>query len=190
MLEAESRFTKPREDCPHPDRWHSHDINATEDEVSEFIGGLVRCLQPDLVLETGTYKGHTALQIGRALHTNGHGKLITLEQNPGLAGDARANLAKYVEFVDVLLCNSLVFALPEDARIDLALFDSGGGDTRTREFRYFSRWMHKHTIVLFHDTARQHENILASVLDLADEDLILPVFLPTPRGLAICQVVK
>ena len=50
---TEARFTSPSELCPHPERWTSRDIEATENEVLELVHGLIRALQPDLVLETG-----------------------------------------------------------------------------------------------------------------------------------------
>ena len=40
MNNLESRFTPARDWCPHPEYWHSPDSEATEIEVSEFIGGL------------------------------------------------------------------------------------------------------------------------------------------------------
>ncbi len=53
----ESTFTPPDPDCPRPDWWHARDAQATEDEVIELVAGFVRALQPELVLETGTYLG-------------------------------------------------------------------------------------------------------------------------------------
>lgn len=53
--DLESRWTPARDWCPHPEYWHSPDSEATEVEVSEFIGSLVRLIQPEFVLEIGSY---------------------------------------------------------------------------------------------------------------------------------------
>ena len=79
-LLPESRYIGPTEVCPRPERWHSRpDGQSTEIEVSELIGGLVRGLQPDTVVETGSYSGQTTEIILRALDENEHGTLVTCE---------------------------------------------------------------------------------------------------------------
>ena len=84
---SEARFTPPRVECPHPERWTSEDIEATENEVIEGVYGLVRMLQPAYVVETGTHRGFMAASIGRALQANGHGRLDTVEIEPALYAD-------------------------------------------------------------------------------------------------------
>lgn len=78
-LQPESRFTQPRKDCPHPERWHSTDDDSTEIEVSKLVAAFVTALQPDLVVETGTAWGQTAQLVGEALKSNGQGRLISYE---------------------------------------------------------------------------------------------------------------
>lgn len=55
------------------------DDGGVEHEVGNFIYGLVKVLQPEHILETGTYTGVSALYMGQALKDNGHGNLLTLE---------------------------------------------------------------------------------------------------------------
>jgi predicted O-methyltransferase YrrM len=53
-----------------------------EVEVGEFLHGLVRLVKPRLCLETGTYVGDSAEQIGKALLKNGFGRLLTCDVDP------------------------------------------------------------------------------------------------------------
>lgn len=78
-MELESRFTEPRKDCPHPERWHSPDADSTEIEVSRLAAAFVEALRPDYVIETGSAFGQTAELIGQVLHTAGVGHLLTFE---------------------------------------------------------------------------------------------------------------
>jgi len=56
-MDTEARYFQPTELCPHPERWHSTDGDSTEIEVSDLAWGLVRTLQPDYCVETGTGHG-------------------------------------------------------------------------------------------------------------------------------------
>ena len=55
------------------------DSGGTETQVSECLWGLVRILQPEHILETGTYTGISSLFMAQALKDNGHGHLTTIE---------------------------------------------------------------------------------------------------------------
>jgi len=78
-MRPESRFSSPNGWCGSPQLWHADDDQATEWEVSELVAAFVRALQPEHVIETGTYTGQTSEAIGRALQKNGHGILTTFE---------------------------------------------------------------------------------------------------------------
>ncbi len=60
-------------------RYHMADDGGVETEVGEFLYGLIKVLQPENILETGTYTGVSALYMGAALKDNGHGLLTTIE---------------------------------------------------------------------------------------------------------------
>jgi hypothetical protein len=47
--------------------------------MGEFLYGLVRMLKPNLVVETGTYKGRTANQLYLAVVANGLGRFVTCD---------------------------------------------------------------------------------------------------------------
>ena len=63
--------------------WHITAQESAEDEVSDLAGAFIRALQPEVVVETGTYTGQTAVRIGGALAVNGHGHLWTIEIDAG-----------------------------------------------------------------------------------------------------------
>lgn len=178
----ESRFTAPREDCPHPERWTSTDDDSTEIEVSRFVGGIVTALQPDFVLETGTAWGQTAEQIGIALHANGRGRLVTLEVDPERVAYSRERCADLP--VTVLQQASLEY-MPID-HIDFAWFDSLF-HLRAPEFRRYLPRLRRGAIVGFHDTGPQHP-LRPAVQELAAEGLLRIVYFPTPRGFALGEV--
>jgi predicted O-methyltransferase YrrM len=180
----EDRFTKPRDDCPHPERWTSTDRESTETEVVELVAGFVRALQPDFVLETGTAYGICAAAIGRALARNGQGRLVTLEVDPERVRLARAATRRLP--VEVLEIGSLDYE-PDDW-IDFAWFDSLTS-LRVPEFRRFLPRMHAGTIVGFHDTG-PHFALLGETEALVHEGLLRTINLPTPRGVTFGQPLR
>lgn len=55
------------------------DDGGVEQEVGEFLYGMVRILKPKSILETGTYTGVSASYMGMAMKENGYGLLETVE---------------------------------------------------------------------------------------------------------------
>lgn len=179
---SEARFTAPRPECPHPEWWNSEDVDSTELEVSEMVGSLIRGLQPELCLETGTAWGQTALHIGNALKANGHGTLVTLEIDTHRVDVSRRKLADLP--VQVLQTASTEYWPP--GPLDFCWFDSLL-DLRHIEFERFYPYMHARTIVGFHDTGVQHE-VRHYIDQLAVDGLLRPIYLGTPRGVCFAQV--
>lgn len=180
---VERTFTAPRPDCPHPERWHARDNQATEDEVTELVGAMVRAVQPDLCVESGTYMGDTAWTIGTALHRNGHGHLYTLEIDRQRYEAARAML--HIDTVTVVNASSLAWTPP--GPIDFAWIDC---DAQRRQLvlRAWLPWMHHRTVVGIHDTGPQHP-VRDLLRPLEDEGILLSVLeLPTPRGVVFARV--
>lgn len=178
----ESTWTAPRPDCPNPRWWSATDAHSTEIEVTELVGGFVRALQPEFVIETGTCWGQTAEAIGRALAVNGHGRLVTLDVEPEKV-QYSAHRCEGLP-VDVLLCPSLSYTPPQP--VDFAFFDSLT-HLRPAEFRRYLPWMHDRTVVGFHDTGPQHP-VRGLLRPLEAEGLIAPIYLPTPRGVCFARV--
>lgn len=180
----EGRFTKPSPECPHPERWHTWDIQATEVEVIEMVGGLIRGLQPDLVLETGTSRGFLSYRIGMALRENGHGYLHTYEPVEDTWNEAVTNTAQ-VE--DVVTCHNLPSMVPwEYGELDFCWFDSLL-ELRWREFDFYYPYMSPRCVVGFHDTAAHFGDWS---LDVASDERLEMIQLPTPRGVILGRVVK
>jgi caffeoyl-CoA O-methyltransferase len=61
--------------------------------VGRLLEFLVWALQPQLVLEIGTYSGYSALSMGRALPADG--RIITLEADPERAAFARRHVERH-----------------------------------------------------------------------------------------------
>ena len=182
---SEARFTPPSAWCPHPERWTSPDIHATEDEVTGLIAALTVTLQPDVVIECGTYEGNTTQAIAEALRYNNRGNVWSLESSAVRVGAAGVFLNNYGN-AKVVHTDSLQWT-PPVTPIDLIWID--GGD-RGADFQHFYPYMTERTIACFHDVAPHKTKYRQQVLDLQEAGLLRAVFLPTPRGVAICQVLK
>lgn len=57
------------------------DIASLDEGSADLLYGLVRALQPDFVLETGTHKGRSTRAISSALLENGNGWMITVDMD-------------------------------------------------------------------------------------------------------------
>jgi predicted O-methyltransferase YrrM len=55
------------------------DAEATEREICELLASLVRVYKPHVIVEAGTYRGHSALMMADACRKNGHGGVITYD---------------------------------------------------------------------------------------------------------------
>lgn len=179
----ESEFTRPRPDCPHPEYWTSADNDSTENEVLELVAGFIRGLQPEFVVETGTAFGYGALHIGRALKANGHGRLVTMEVDSDRCNKSRAR----VEGLPVVVLNLPSLEYTPSEPIDFAWFDSLI-HLRVAEFRAYYDYMSARCVVGFHDTGPQH-SLRPGIVQLENEGLIKPIFLPTPRGVCFAEVI-
>lgn len=190
----ESRFTKAHHRCPNPDLWHSWDDHSAEVEVSEMLAGLVRGLQPEVVIETGAAWGQTTEAIGRALQVNEHGHLYSFEPDPKRHEHTWGKCFKLRAVVTVFPTESITGWIPP-GEIDFAFFDSTF-PLRVPEFLHYLPHMTDRTIVAFHDTAPQAGGgQLGDWYDLATEikatlaSYLHIIEFPTPRGLILGQVV-
>ena len=98
--------------------WISRDHMATEMELGDVLYGLIRMCKPDLVVETGTYKGDTTKRLVEAVLINQKGRVVTCdtEIHPvPLYSDGVTLQFKH--------CSSL--ELPELREADLVFSDSG-----------------------------------------------------------------
>lgn len=174
----ESRFTRPRSDCPNPEYWTSTDSDSTEIEVSRLVAGFILALQPECVVETGTAFGQTAELIGKALQDNGHGKLYSLEVDSHRVNQSRIRCKGLP--VEVVHQNSLDF-MPGDP-IDFMWIDSLE-HLRPKEIAHFASRASSRCVVGIHDTG-PHKTWRKNLEGL----LVNPLFLPTPRGVCFARL--
>jgi predicted O-methyltransferase YrrM len=57
----------------------SWDGHASAPEQVELLCALIRCQKPEIVVEAGTYRGHSAYRIGETLAEMGKGQLFTAD---------------------------------------------------------------------------------------------------------------
>jgi predicted O-methyltransferase YrrM len=188
MTSTEDRWTPSSPWCPNPEWWHSdpEDPDPAEEEVTALVMALVYATQPEVVVETGTATGDTALAIGRALDGNGHGHLWTVEIDEAAAKIA----AETVEGlpVTVVCADSTTWEPPP--MIDLAWIDSGTAAQRAGEI---SRWRDRFragALVCVHDTAPNmgREALRGQLGGLNGQLRWQRIDLRTPRGVTILQV--
>lgn len=176
-MPTEDEHTAPSEWCPHPERWHAPDGWATEDEVAELIGALVRATQPDLAVETGTYLGAGAVAVGQALARNGHGRLDTIEVDPARA--EHAEKACWGLPVKVIFGDSADYRPAEPIGF---LFLDGDPHTRADDLDRLWPYLEDGALVAIHDTAPHHGSPVAAMTAGR-----AAVHLRTPRGLLLLQ---
>lgn len=178
-MKPESTWTKPSHDCPHPEYYHSQDDMSTEEEVLDLVYGLVRAVQPEVALETGTHVGDGAKRIGEALRANGHGRLYTFELDRGRWALAHNKVMGLP--VDCTNSHSIHNLWEPPAAIEFAWFDSDF-PWRVAEYNHYKKWFNHRTVIGFHDTAEHHGEWSNEVRDLHD---FQNFDLPTPRGVTI-----
>lgn len=158
------------------------DRMGTEVQVSRFLADVVRMTKPTLVVETGTYHAHTAVEIAQALIENAAlgfpGVLWTFEVDAEAHAVASEKLAGF-DCVKAHLCTVQEVDLPE---VDVAFVDSAY-ETRVADVRTLRRRMSRQGLLFVHDTAkRRMHGAVASWRERYEL-----VQFPTARGLALLQ---
>jgi predicted O-methyltransferase YrrM len=161
-------------------------VYATEVEVGHLLAGLVRAVQPEQVFESGTYLGHTALLLARALAENGHGHLYTVENQPERAQAAQHLLRRHKKFATALCGDSLQLLHDLPGSFQLAWLDSAYA-CRSMELQllHSTGKLSPGAIVVVHDTALHHPYDVAG--ELRSLDWMVWMWLATPRGVAVGQ---
>ena len=191
---TEDVHTPPHDACHTPALWHAPNSEATECEVTELVAALVRAVQPEYVVETGSANGFTTVAIGEALHRNGHGRGVSLEVDELLHDEAskRVTRAGVQDVMEVRLESSLDFT-PE-MEVDFALFDSLY-ELRVDEFLRYKKLgaLKPGTIVTFHDWTSGLRGHYMDVREQVEQRLVRTgqlrcVYVPSPRGLVVGEV--
>jgi predicted O-methyltransferase YrrM len=162
-----------------PPKWAYDGSRSTEREVAEFLAGLVRVAKPAVVVETGTFKGTTAVRLSDALKANEYGHLWTLENEPELASRYAEMELERTTFVDA---DSLTWEPP--APIDLAFIDCGEPEHRAAVVERFRQGIAAGGFLALHD------HVFYPELEAMAGDVLGPAALrlPAVNGLLIWQI--
>ncbi len=183
----QAEYVAPTVECPFPERWRMMDPQSAEVEVLEFLRSLVIAVKPELIVETGTFIGHSSIKMAEGLKANGFGRIVTLELDPLVFAKARENVAasglsEWVECRNESSLEALV-----EGTIDLLYIDSDPGPIREQEIRRFLPQVRARGLVLAHDASSSFQSVREAALRLEREGLLSVVLLSTPRGLMVAQ---
>lgn len=171
-------------ECKWKDRYTEDDRFATEHQVTTLVAAFVTALQPDYVLEVGSYRGQTTRAMGEALAANGQGHLDAVEITSAQARSTQKACERLPVKVHTMDFQEFTPRQVVDfAWIDAAMTNRGRDARRVLEF---SR---PGTILGLHDTAIRFKAYEA-VQPLVTEGLVRIIYLPTARGVAFAEVLQ
>jgi len=140
---------------------------AVELEIGQLLHAIVRVLKPEVVVETGTHKGFSALMIAQALEENNFGFLYTIDRKDyGVTKEIeKFGLSARAKFI---LSNSVpvLAKLGEKVRkIDLLWLDADHGtDGVIAEVDAARPLLRPGSYVAFHDTLSDPREDVAIVI--------------------------
>lgn len=155
------------------------DEMSAEYEVQDFLYGFIRLAKPVVVVETGSYHGHTARRMAEALAENGKGKLWTCDTEVGNVGRTFMRLASLPATVKWGTGVELIKSI--DTPIDLVFLDSGD---RVAEAKELIHRMARPGWVILHDTLRHHREEIWEIKGVTNWGHLE---LPYGRGLTLFQ---
>ena len=184
FIQTEATVSTP--ECPYPERWQMVDAQSAEVEVLDFLKSLVVTVKPELIVETGTFIGHSAMKMAEGMKTNGFGKIITVEYDHAVFAKAKENidasgLGKWIEYRNASSLETKI-----DGEIDI-LFSDSETTIREQEVRHFLPQIKTRGLVLIHDASSHFKVVRDAALRLEQEGLLSVVLLSTPRGLVVAQ---
>jgi predicted O-methyltransferase YrrM len=164
---------------------------SVEQEVGDFLYGMVRILKPNRIFETGTHLGISACYMGLALRDNKKGKLTTVENVPSNIKSARELLKEHSvsKYVEVLEAD--VRQIELDGEFDLLFLDSEP-QYRFDELTRFYPHLRGGGYAFIHDLhahASQENDCIpfgkmpTELLELVQQDNLRAFSLPNPRGM-------
>jgi predicted O-methyltransferase YrrM len=183
---CQPEYTPPTPECPHPERWTMLDSMTAEIEILEFLKQLVLTLKPELIVETGTFTGRSAIKMAEGLRSNGFGRIVTCEFDAHVYARAKERIDSSGLGLWIECRNLSSLDLRVEGVIDLFFSDSDLA-IREQEIRRFLPQMNPHGLILMHDTSSQYKVAREAAFRLEQEGLISMVLLPTPRGLMMAQ---
>jgi predicted O-methyltransferase YrrM len=183
---VQAEYTPATPECPHPERWNMLDSMTAEVEVLDFLKSLVMTVKPELVVETGTFIGLSAIKMAEGMKANGFGRIITCEFDPVVHQKAKERIeaSDLSAWIDCRNQSSLDMQI--DGTIDIFFSDSDI-NIREQEIRKFLPQISPNGIVLTHDASSHYKVVREAALRLEAEGLLSVVLVATPRGLVIAQ---
>lgn len=183
---VQSEWAASTPECPFPEKWHMLDAQSAELEVLDFLKSMVVTAKPDMIVETGTFIGHSAMKMAEGLSENGFGRIITIEYDPAVFAKARENIdaSGLGRWIECRNASSLETTI--DGAIDMLYCDSGV-NIREQEIRRFLPQIKPRGLVLAHDASSHFKVVREAALKLEQEGLLSVILLSTPRGLVVAQ---
>jgi len=182
----QTEWVEPTPECPFPERWQMLDAQSAEVDVLDFLKQLMTTVKPDLVVETGTFIGHSAIKMAEGLKRNGFGRIITVEYDPLVFAKAKqqidaSGLGGWIEYRNASSLETKI-----DGPIDI-LFSDSDPKIREHEIRRFLPQIKPRGLVLVHDASSHFKVVREAALRLEEEGLLSVVLLSSPRGLVLAQ---
>jgi predicted O-methyltransferase YrrM len=164
--------------------WTARDEQSSEDELQDFLYGLIRLIKPNFIVETGAYLGDATIAMARALRDNKYGTILACETDEKRVAivDGRIKEQGLDQIAQVILKDGKSTIEACGNSIDFAFIDSSpNGDDRKAEIDALIPFLKPRQMFALHDTAPQHEKIHK----IANEVALPKVYFNTPRGLML-----
>ncbi len=175
----------PTNRCPKPTRWSCYDDMATEVEVIEMLTALVVMLKPEVVVETGCYKGYGTRALVDGVRKNGFGRVFTCDLQSEMIHNTLEMCGCSLLTVEQCLGTELIAKLNT---IDFAFLDSSGqAEVRMEEVRLTVPKLSLWGVIAVHDTGQTHPDFREALERTAAELDLDAVYFDTPRGFTILK---
>lgn len=156
---------------------------ATEYEVADFLHGFIRLTKPQVLIETGCYRGDTAYWMAEALRFNRRGHLNTCDVNEEMC---RKTTHRTKGMRVTAYHTTGLEMISRLHNVDFAFIDSGTSEERVAEIMELSRGrLSPVAWVFLHDAMKNHVEAYKEVAALTNWWNVL---LPTERGLAMFSI--
>lgn len=174
-------------DAWHPERYDAPSAQGAEYQVADFLWGLVRLVQPNNVIELGTYHGDTTMMLANALKRNGVGMLTSVDINLDFVQKVRDYLkdSNFDGHARILEGSFDEVDLSVEGGYQVAYLDSFW--MRDKEFEAVRPHLTPGAFVVMHDAGPHHTGArqrIAAVLTRRD---VVGMYWPTPRGVVVAQ---
>jgi predicted O-methyltransferase YrrM len=160
---ASSETTHPHVSAEQAELYSAIDVGSAELEVLECLHSLVYLFKPRFALETGSYRGFSAMAIASAMRRNGRGRLISVETDPGAIRLSKRHLNIFdpasLELVQFELAESRDFLRAYSGQRFEFMFLDSDITARVQELEILQEraLIAPDAICVIHDTSRSRE---------------------------------